>query len=87
MVQSFTLCHPSCRRQVEMERLRVEEEAASAARETEQLGQELAERQAEVQTVQVRQCSESQGGQESLSCQGLARTKRLVRIGRVTSKM
>ncbi|XP_063747285.1 rootletin [Eleginops maclovinus] len=45
---------------VEMERLRVEEEAASAAREKEQLGQavdsleqELAERQAEVQTVQA----------------------------------
>lgn len=46
-----------------MERLRREEEAASAAREKEQLGQtaqsleqELAEKQDEVQTVQVRGC-------------------------------
>lgn len=46
-----------------MEKLRREEEAASAAREKEQLGQtvrsleqELAEKQDEVQTVQVRGC-------------------------------
>lgn len=52
---------PSCCCQVEMEKLRREEEAASAAREREQLGQtvcsleqELAEKQDEVQTVQVR---------------------------------
>lgn len=49
--------------QVEMERLRREEDAASAAREKEQLGQivrgleqELAEKQDECQAVQVRGC-------------------------------
>ncbi len=54
---------PSCCCQVEMEKLRREEEAVSAAREKEQLGQtvrsleqELAEKQDEVQTVQVRDC-------------------------------
>ena len=48
---------------MEMERLRWEEEAVSAAREKEQLEQtvcglkqELAEKQDEVQTVQVRGC-------------------------------
>lgn len=52
---------PLCCCQVEMERLRREEEAAAAAREKEQLGQrvrgleqELAEKQDEVQAVQVR---------------------------------
>ena len=54
---------PSCCCQVEMERLRREEEvAAAAAREKEQLGQtvrsleqELAGKQDEVQTLQVRE--------------------------------
>lgn len=52
---------PSCRCQVEMEKLRMEEGAVVAARQIEQLGQiihnleqEVAERQNEVQTVQVR---------------------------------
>lgn len=52
---------PSCCRQVEMEKLRMEEGAAVAARQFEQLGQiihnleqEVAERQDEVQTLQVR---------------------------------
>lgn len=52
---------PSCCRQVEMATLRREEEAASAARQREQLeqmvrrlGQELAAKQDEVQAVQVR---------------------------------
>lgn len=54
---------PSCCRQVEMARLRREEEAASAAREREQLEQtvrsleqELAAKQEEAQAVQVRGC-------------------------------
>lgn len=62
MVKSFMPCPPpsSCC-QVELERLRREEEAALAGREKEQLGQmvqsleqELSEQQAEVQTLQVR---------------------------------
>lgn len=54
---------PLCCCQVEVERLRREEDAASAAREKEQLGQivrgleqELAEKQDECQAVQVRGC-------------------------------
>lgn len=54
---------PSCCRQVEMARLRREEEAASAAREREQLEQmvrrleqELAAKRDEVQAAQVRGC-------------------------------
>lgn len=53
----------SCCCQVEMERLRREEEAVSAAREKEQFGQtvrsleqELSEKLVEMQTLQVRGC-------------------------------